>query len=201
MAVELGVKGVTVYRDGCRDMQPMALASSKGSDEAKRPAGGTASRRREPRPHTRDPPPTSPTERPTDVSRRSCPREAAGDHAVAAHSPDDALRQHAREGVRRPAEQREREVFAQLGKGGDVANSDLEAICRILSLWLRSNGSLETAVSQLSGIGSSLSVPTKDSRIMSLADGLATASCATSAPRTSTGSRRPRPRRSDRARE
>lgn len=74
-----------------------------------------------------------------------------------------------------PRSEREREVFAQLGKGGDVANSDLEAICRILSLWLRSNGSLETAVSQLSGIGSSLSVPTKDGRIMSLADGLATA--------------------------
>ena len=74
-----------------------------------------------------------------------------------------------------PASSREREVFAQLGKGGDVANSDLEAICRILSLWLRSNGSLELAVKQLDGIGSSLTVPTKDGRIMSLADGLARA--------------------------
>src|SRR6185369_14823442 len=74
-----------------------------------------------------------------------------------------------------PVSSREREVFAQLGKGGDVANSDLEAICRILSLWLRSNGSLKMAIKQLEGIGSSLSVPTKDGRIMSLADGLATA--------------------------
>jgi ribonucleoside-diphosphate reductase alpha chain len=74
-----------------------------------------------------------------------------------------------------PVSGREREVFAQLGKGGDVANSDLEAICRVLSLWLRSNGSLKTAIKQLEGIGSSLSVPTKDGRIMSLADGLATA--------------------------
>ena len=74
-----------------------------------------------------------------------------------------------------PISGREREVFAQLGKGGDVANSDLEAICRILSLWLRANGSLKMAVKQLDGIGSSLSVPTKDGRIMSLADGLATA--------------------------
>jgi len=56
-----------------------------------------------------------------------------------------------------------------------VANSDLEAICRILSLWLRSNGSLQLAVKQLDGIGSSLTVPTKDGRIMSLADGLARA--------------------------
>jgi ribonucleoside-diphosphate reductase alpha chain len=56
-----------------------------------------------------------------------------------------------------------------------VANSDLEAICRMLSLWLRSDGSLQKAIGQFSGIGSSLSVPTKDGRIMSLADGLATA--------------------------
>ena len=74
-----------------------------------------------------------------------------------------------------PLSGREREVFAQLGKGGDVANSDLEAICRILSLWLRCNGNLELALKQLEGIGSSLSVPTKDGRIMSLADGLAKA--------------------------
>ena len=44
-----------------------------------------------------------------------------------------------------------------------------------MSLWLRSNGSLKMALKQLEGIGSSLSVPTKDGRIMSLADGLATA--------------------------
>ena len=67
----------------------------------------------------------------------------------------------------------EREVFAQLGKGGDLATSDLEAICRILSLFLRCNGELQLAVGQLEGIGSSLSVPSRDGRIMSLADGLA----------------------------
>jgi ribonucleoside-diphosphate reductase alpha chain len=74
-----------------------------------------------------------------------------------------------------PASGREREVFAQLGKGGDVANSDLEAVCRLLSLWLRSGGTLDMALKQLEGIGSSLTVPTRDGRIMSLADGLARA--------------------------
>ena len=74
-----------------------------------------------------------------------------------------------------PVHGREREVFAQLGKGGDVANSDMEAICRVLSLWLRCNGRLETVLKQLEGIGSSLTVPTKDGRIMSLGDGLAKA--------------------------
>ena len=71
-----------------------------------------------------------------------------------------------------PVAKREREVFAQLGKGGDLANSDLEAICRLTSLYLRVHGSIEDVVSQLSGIGSSLSIPTEQGRIASLADGL-----------------------------
>ena len=39
-----------------------------------------------------------------------------------------------------------------------LTNSDLEGMCRILSLWLRSNGSLELAIKQLEHIGSSLSI-------------------------------------------
>ena len=74
-----------------------------------------------------------------------------------------------------PRNDRELEVFAQLGKGGDVATSDLEAICRMISLWLRSGGSLKAVIKQLSGIGSSLQIPTRAGRIMSLGDGLAMA--------------------------
>ena len=72
-----------------------------------------------------------------------------------------------------PALGREREVFAQLGKGGDLANSDIEAICRMVSLYLRVNGALEDVISQLEDIGSSFSIPTSEGRISSLADGLA----------------------------
>jgi ribonucleoside-diphosphate reductase alpha chain len=72
-----------------------------------------------------------------------------------------------------PTKDREMEVFAQLGKGGDVANSDLEAICRMMSLFLRCGGELAMSLKQLEGIGSSLSVPSREGRIMSLADGLA----------------------------
>ncbi|MBU0641373.1 MAG: hypothetical protein KKB50_21140, partial [Planctomycetes bacterium] len=74
-----------------------------------------------------------------------------------------------------PRSDRELEVFAQLGKGGDVANSDLEAICRIVSLWLRSGGGLRHIFKQLEGIGSSLQIPTRSGTIMSLGDGLACA--------------------------
>ena len=159
LAIDLNVKGVTVYRDGCREMQPMALknqASDASASEANAPAemlmdvqpGGGAE--------------LSPMKLPEIMS---CLR-------IRQMTPFGNM--HVKVSVDFNTG-REREVFAQLGKGGDVANSDLEAICRMLSLWLRSNGSLEKAISQFAGIGSSLSVPTKDGRIMSLADGLATA--------------------------
>ena len=74
-----------------------------------------------------------------------------------------------------PRDRAEREVFAQLGKGGDLANSDLEAICRLISLYLRLGGHLEDVLGQLEGIGSSLTLPTKDGTITSLSDGLAKA--------------------------
>ncbi|MEM1452031.1 MAG: adenosylcobalamin-dependent ribonucleoside-diphosphate reductase [Planctomycetota bacterium] len=164
LAIDLDVKGVTVYRDGCRAQQPMAL---KGAD---RPAGGTATNAVGA--GTARPAPAADV---TDMLNELAPvklPEIMPSLRIRQMTPFGNM--HVKVSVD-PVSGREREVFAQLGKGGDVANSDLEAICRILSLWLRSNGSLETAVGQLSGIGSSLTVPTKDGRIMSLADGLATA--------------------------
>ncbi|MCY2959845.1 MAG: vitamin B12-dependent ribonucleotide reductase [Planctomycetota bacterium] len=166
MAIDEDVKGVTVYRDGCRDMQPMALSgSTKRKDEAA--------------------PAPVPAPKVEPVGLRMTINEMGQEELNPVKLPEimPSLRirqmtpfgnMHVKVSVD-PISCREREVFAQLGKGGDVANSDLEAICRILSLWLRSNGSLKMAMKQLEGIGSSLSVPTKDGRIMSLADGLATA--------------------------
>ena len=56
-----------------------------------------------------------------------------------------------------------------------MANSDLEAICRMVSLWLRAGGNIRLVIKQLEGIGSSLQIPTRAGRIMSLGDGLACA--------------------------
>jgi len=153
MAIDLDVKGVTVYRDGCRDMQPMALKAStqEAASETSEATSAATSSTAE----------LMPMKLPEIMS---CLR-------IRQMTPFGNM--HIKVTVD-PVTGMEREVFAQLGKGGDVANSDLEAICRMLSLWLRSNGSLERAISQFSGIGSSLTVPTKDGRIMSLADGLAT---------------------------
>ena len=171
LAIDENVKGVTVYRDGCRDLQPMALKNSNKAESGAGPAGGPSG--------NGAPGGTTP------VHLRTKRGESGEEELNPIKLPEIMtclrIRQmtpfgnmHVKVSVD-PVSSREREVFAQLGKGGDVANSDLEAICRILSLWLRSNGSLKMAIKQLEGIGSSLSVPTKDGRIMSLADGLATA--------------------------
>ncbi len=160
LAVELDVKGVTVYRDGCRDVQPMALRSStRRASEGEAPVT-TATSRAEPAPTYAE-----------DLVPIRLP-EIMPSLRIRQMTPFGNM--HVKVSVE-PQSGREREVFAQLGKGGDVANSDLEAICRLLSLWLRANGSLDMALSQLEGIGSSMTVPTKDGRIMSLADGLARA--------------------------
>ena len=153
LAVDLEVKGVTVYRDGCRDVQPMALKGSQRRQE-----GAAEAAAPDPDIDAQLTPIRLPEIMPSLRIRQMTP--FGNMHVKVAVDPNVG---------------REREVFAQLGKGGDVANSDLEAICRLLSLWLRVNGSLEAALKQLDGIGSSLTVPTKDGRIMSLADGLARA--------------------------
>ncbi len=165
LAIDEDVKGVTVYRDGCREQQPMALKNSGKQHEK---AGGEA-------PSAESALPGMRVQRADDGDVELNPiklPEIMSCLRIRQMTPFGNM--HVKVSVD-PVSGREREVFAQLGKGGDVANSDLEAICRILSLWLRSNGSLKMAIKQLEGIGSSLSVPTQDGRIMSLADGLATA--------------------------
>jgi ribonucleoside-diphosphate reductase alpha chain len=71
-----------------------------------------------------------------------------------------------------PKSLRELEVFAQIGKAGGVPGSNLEAICRMVSSFLRIGGSLEQVCEQLDGIGSNMSIPTKGGQVMSLGDAL-----------------------------
>jgi ribonucleoside-diphosphate reductase alpha chain len=174
LAIDEDVKGVTVYRDGCRDMQPMALKNSnhgKKTEEAKQEEAPAATTAAAPAPVADTLRMSTNDQGQQELSPVKLP-EIMSCLRIRQMTPFGNM--HVKVTVD-PISGREREVFAQLGKGGDVANSDLEAICRILSLWLRSNGSLKMAIKQLEGIGSSLSVPTKDGRIMSLADGLAVA--------------------------
>ena len=146
LAYEMKCKGITVYRDGARPNQPMALAKQAEKDGETPPA--------------------------TEYVRPLRLPEVIP--SVRLRQPTPFGNMHLHISVD-PRTGREREVFAQLGKGGDLANSDLEAICRLVSLLLRLDGDIRTVIDQLEGIGSSLSVPSKDGRIKSLGDGLAQA--------------------------
>ena len=158
LCYESGCKGVTVYRDGCRQGQPMSRKKSGSQD---RPATD------QPAKPEAVPAGTQATPlQPVDLGEISS--------AVRTRQLTPFGNMHIQITVD-PKTERELEVFAQLGKGGDLANSDLEAICRMVSLWLRSGGALIHVIRQLKGIGSSLQVPTKEGKIMSLGDGLARA--------------------------
>lgn len=69
----------------------------------------------------------------------------------------------------------EREIFAQLGKAGDIIAADLEAICRVASLSLRNGVSLEKVIDQLKDIGSTHVLPSAHGKIVSMPDALAKA--------------------------
>ncbi|MCZ7649453.1 MAG: adenosylcobalamin-dependent ribonucleoside-diphosphate reductase [Planctomycetota bacterium] len=148
LAYDTGCKGVTVYRDGCRKNQPMALKNSGKKHEA--PAAAPAAA---------EPSPSRPIKTPAILSGVRIRQNTPFGHMHVTITVD-------------PKSGRELEVFAQLGKAGDVAMSDLEAICRMVSLFLRAGGSIEQVMDQLEGIGSHLSIPTRDGRVMSLGDAL-----------------------------
>lgn len=153
LAYDLDCKGVTVYRNGCRKHQPMAL---KTSDKVHAESNAAA-----------------PVEdsKPVVLEPAVLPELSSG---IRVRQLTPFGNMHISITVD-PKSEREMEVFAQLGKGGDLANSDLEAICRMVSLWLRAGGSLDHVIRQLHSIGSSLQVHTKEGKIMSLGDGLARA--------------------------
>jgi ribonucleoside-diphosphate reductase alpha chain len=177
MAYQLRCKGVTVYRDGCRSSQPMALVDSdrRHAEMATRPSADAPAPQETPRVSTQT---NLFGERITELKK---PAPALTPRELPAITSGIRIRQQTPFGNMHiqitvdPQEEQELEVFAQLGKGGDIATSDLEAICRMISLWLRAGGGLSYVIKQLSGIGSSLQIPTRHGRIMSLGDGLAQA--------------------------
>jgi len=65
------------------------------------------------------------------------------------------------------------EVFAQIGKSGYTTMADTEAICRLISLNLRSGLPVETVIEQLRGIGGSNQVFAEGSKVTSIPDAIA----------------------------
>ncbi|NOY88135.1 MAG: vitamin B12-dependent ribonucleotide reductase [FCB group bacterium] len=65
------------------------------------------------------------------------------------------------------------EVFAHIGKSGYTTMADTEAICRLISLALRSNIPVEQVTKQLRGIGGSNQIYADGSKIFSIPDAIA----------------------------
>jgi len=65
------------------------------------------------------------------------------------------------------------EVFAQIGKSGYSTMADTEAVCRLISLALRSGVSVERIIEQLIGIGGASPVFQNGGLIMSIPDAIA----------------------------
>jgi len=65
------------------------------------------------------------------------------------------------------------EVFAHIGKSGYTTMADTEAICRLISLILRSGVAIDQVVRQLRGIGGSSPVFSNGARVSSIPDAIA----------------------------
>lgn len=64
------------------------------------------------------------------------------------------------------------EVFAQLGKAGSCAVSQLEALCRMISLALQNGISIEYVIKHLSNIQCPNPIWDNNQQILSCADGI-----------------------------
>jgi ribonucleoside-diphosphate reductase alpha chain len=169
LAWRLDCKGVTVYRDGCRDAggmtQPMSSGiKTKGStdegihaiSDVMHKSAIEATREEKP-----EPKPIRPIKFNQDfapATRTKIPTQWGNVHLVIVC--DD--------------EGNEMEIFAQLGKAGDLITADIEGLCRIASLYLREGGTIDQVIKQWEDIGSShATMPGPHGRITSLPDALA----------------------------
>jgi len=126
LAYGLGLKGITVYRDGSRMFQPMNIekvSKEEGEQQSivKYPEPGSIEPRKRP----------TLTEGITDKISTAC-----GALFVTINRDDKGLC----------------EVFARMGKSGGCAASQAEAVGRLISLALRGGISIEHIIDQLKGI-------------------------------------------------
>lgn len=146
-AYELGCKGVTIYRDGSRPMQVLSTGKTKDPNAAKEePKVEAAAPTAAAAPAT----PTIPAVEP-----------AAPAHAEVQDRPDvlTGITERIRTGYGNlyitinEHNGKPFEVFAQIGKSGWSTMADTEAICRMISLALRSGVPVSAIIEQLAGIG------------------------------------------------
>ena len=114
MAYEMGLKGVTIYRDGSRDQQALSFGAKTEKMEYITPR---------PRPA-----------RTTGVT--DCIKTGCGKLYVTVNQDDHGFC----------------EVFAQMGKTGGCASSQIESAGRLISLALRSGVKIDAIIKQITGL-------------------------------------------------
>ena len=127
LAAQSGCKGVTVYRDGCRDMQPMALESSQTRKEDGVEEVDAVPCLVEPV--------DLPLSLPSARVRYNSTYGSIHMHVSLETMPDGRLR--------------EREMFFSLGRSGDGVHCVIESFGRLASIILRLGGGMRVIFNQL----------------------------------------------------
>lgn len=161
LAYDLGCKGVTVFRDGCRDEQAL-LVGKKGSANDKKEAAPVATTKlpstlQEARQLMSQVIEKRP--RPNVISGKTYRKKTGyGVMYITINNDEDG----------HPFE-----VFATIGKTGGFYAAKSEAICRLVSMSLRSGIKAEQIIEQLKGIRGPMPIWDNGVQVFSIADAIA----------------------------
>ncbi|MGC8869811.1 MAG: vitamin B12-dependent ribonucleotide reductase [Brevinematia bacterium] len=141
LAYKLGCKGITIYRDGCREDQVINIGTKTENTEHKTTF--------------------TPKPRPNILNGKTIEMvTGCGKLYVTINSDENG----------KPFE-----VFTNIGKAGGCAQSQCQAIGRLISLVFRSGGAPESIIKQLKGISCHMKVGFGQNQILSCADAVAKA--------------------------
>jgi ribonucleoside-diphosphate reductase alpha chain len=164
LAYQEGCKGVTIYRDRSRESQVLNICTASPSEL---PAVSESIIREERQPMEVRPPAERPRGSTTKIAPRPRPvvtrgvteriTTGCGKLYVTVNYDDEGIC----------------EVFAQMGKSGGCAASQIEGISRLISLALRSRVSLESVIKQIRGIRCPSPIWGKGGMVLSCADAIA----------------------------
>ncbi len=164
LAYELGCKGVTIYRDGSRPMQVLSTGKTKKAESGA--------------PTVPEP---KPIKKKVEAPAPAAKSEGEKETGVIAERPDSltGITERIRTGYGNlyitinAHNGRPFEVFAQIGKSGWSTMADSEAICRMISLALRSGVPVEEIIEQLTGIGGESPLYQNGELVKSIPDAIA----------------------------
>jgi ribonucleoside-diphosphate reductase alpha chain len=174
LAYENGAKGVTVYRDGSRDGQVLSTGATKTPAQGGAPAGPSAEEYELVKRALR--------EAQAEVERLQLQATATVGRRVTRERPKKLIgATYEKESplgrlyvtINHDIQGNPFEVLSNLGKAGGAASADAEAICRLISLALRSDIPIQSVHKQLRGISSDKAVGFGQNAVLSMPDGIA----------------------------